>query len=237
MDATPPKLAAVKARRRAKPTDEEREADPREALWRTLDFFPTPPWASRAAAEHIQRLDPRVRLVREPACGEGHMVGPLEEYFDVMPSDVHAHTPNTPVIDWLDPDAWSPEPDCDFIITNPPFGIAEDFVRLGLQRARYGVALLLRLAFLEGGARHDLMDGSIRLTQIVTYSERVPMHLGRWLPENNGTATGYGLFIWTKDQDPLPPAWFGPGTRDRLWKDEDARRYGWQAPMPLFEGI
>lgn len=39
----------------------------------SLDFFPTPPWATRAGVEIIRAIDPEARDVCDPACGEGHM--------------------------------------------------------------------------------------------------------------------------------------------------------------------
>lgn len=207
--------------------------DPLTALYRTLDFFPTPPWGSRAGAEVLLALDPSCRTVREPACGEMHMAGPLGEYFDVLASDVHAHGPNTPVKDWLDDAAWDHPIDCDWIMTNPPFGIAEEFVTRGLRRARRGVALLVRLAFLEGGERYKIL-GDGQLTQVAIFSERLPMVLGRWDVKAK-SATGYAWLFWMKDAEPRAPVWIKPGSRDRLWLPTDAERYGWREPLTLFE--
>jgi hypothetical protein len=81
----------------------------------SLDYFPTPPWATRALCEHV--IDIRGCSVWEPACGEGHMVGPLKQYAEsVAASDVHdygfgavhdflwhgAH----PEYDWIRQPAW-----------------------------------------------------------------------------------------------------------------------------------
>ena len=66
----------------------QRRAEPHDSL----DFFPTPPWATRALCEHVLPgvwYSPRM-VVWDPACGEGHMVRPLTEYFsEVLASDVH----------------------------------------------------------------------------------------------------------------------------------------------------
>ena len=53
----------------------------------SLDYFPTPPWATRALIEHVivpdlcPAGDVYTASVWEPACGEGHMARPLAEYF------------------------------------------------------------------------------------------------------------------------------------------------------------
>lgn len=209
---------------------------PEMRLARQLDFFPSPPWATRAGAELLLALAPDARVIRDPACGQLHMAGPAAEFFpEVLASDVHPWAPAVEVRDWLDPDAWGDEPDCDVVFTNPPFPLAADFIRLGLKRARLGVALLLRLAFIEGVGRYPLMTGDAPLTMLAPFSERVPMTLGRWEPSAS-TATAYGWFFWIKGAEPRPLHLIPPGTRDRLWKTDDARRYGYAEPMPLFEG-
>jgi hypothetical protein len=53
----------------------------------SLDFFPTPPWATRALIETVlgDRSEEFAALtVWEPACGEGHISGVLEEYFGTV---------------------------------------------------------------------------------------------------------------------------------------------------------
>lgn len=210
--------------------------DPQTALWRTLNYFPTPPWGTRAGAEVAKRLWPAAQVVREPAAGGGHMAGPLREFFPiVLESDVHGHRRGLEVRDWLDEAAWDDEPDCDLIMTNPPFEVAARFVTMGLRRARLGVALLLRIAFLEGGDRYQEVFADGQLTQVATFCERLPMVLGKWDP-TVGSATCYAWFFFSKSkrQKPMPPAWFPPGTRDRLWRQDDVERYAFRPPLPLF---
>lgn len=84
----------------------------RLALLRKLEYFPTPPWAARAGAELIARLDPhpgwggasglpRPAFLKagagwwcwEPACGEGHMAAGLAEGFAaVNATDIRDYT-------------------------------------------------------------------------------------------------------------------------------------------------
>lgn len=203
-----------------------------QALYRKLDFFPTPPWATRAGAELIKRQDPDAELVWEPACGEGHMAEPLREYFEVIASDVHPYGYGHQV-DFLSADG---HVDCDWIVTNPPFKVAADFLRHGLRRARRGVALLLRLPFLEGAERYHLLHGEQPLTFCAPFSERVPMALGRWDPELS-SATAYAWFVWDKQSQPMPIQPIGPGTRARLWRPDDAARFGMKTAMPLFDDV
>lgn len=209
--------------------------DPQAALYRALNYFPTPPWAARAGAEILLRLDPGAKSVWEPACGEGHMAVPLLEYFPamVLATDIHDHGYGT-VHDFLmtDPPHGT---DVDWIFTNPPFNKAEEFLEKGLRVARRGVALLCRIAFLESGPRYRVLyEGPNRLTLCAVFCDRVPMVLGQWDPEASSAAC-YAWFFFHKGAPALPVTGIPPGTRDRLHRAEDVRRFAKMAPAPLFD--
>ena len=83
----------------------------------------------------------------EPACGAGHMSKTLEEYFgEVTSYDAFSYGFSS-VRDFL-ADPHEPR-SFDWVITNPPFRLAEDFVLRSLSIARQGVAILARTVFLE----------------------------------------------------------------------------------------
>lgn len=212
--------------------------DARTALYRRLDYFPTPPWAARAGGELLRHLDPEAQTIWEPACGEGHMAAPLAETFEVFASDIYSFGFGAS-IDFLHEGGWAAsmaavtEPD--WIVTNPPFASASAFIRLGLVRARRGVAMLMRLQALEGGprnGRYKLLFGSEPLTRVAVFSERPAMLLGRWQPEAT-TASGYAWFFWMKGAAPMPPIGIPPGTKARLTRPDDAARFGWKSDAGL----
>ena len=94
----------------------------------SLEDFPTPPWSTRALIEHViaPRCDLRPLTCLEPACGRGHMARTLAEYFGtVMASDVHPYGFGE-VFDFTD--TGSTVPPADWVITNPPFRLAEPFL-------------------------------------------------------------------------------------------------------------
>lgn len=132
----------------------------------SLDFFPTPPWATRALCEIVLPelglpLQP-FNTVHEPACGAGHMAEVLREYFGVVfATDIQEYGYHTGEIDFLagEPDA---ERDFDWIITNPPFNLAGAFARRALQETRVGAAFLVRSAWLEGGGAIGRFSRSTR---------------------------------------------------------------------------
>jgi hypothetical protein len=64
----------------------------------SLDFFPTPPFGTRALVErvlpHVGVNLTRANTIWESACGEGHMSEVLAEYATVIASDIHGYRPN-----------------------------------------------------------------------------------------------------------------------------------------------
>ncbi len=203
--------------------------------WRDLDFFPTPPWAARACGELILTLDPDARSVIDPACGQGHFIGPLRQYFEsTFASDIHDYGRGFAVADFLAADF---EPDSiDWVATNPPFSQAQAFIERGVAVARRGVLMLCRIALLEGIGRFEtLYGGANPLTVCAPFVERVPMQLGSWDP-GLSSASCYAAFVWIKGAAPRPLMPIPPGTRARLWKSDDVARFGTQAPGPLFQG-
>ncbi len=164
-----------------------------------LNYFPTPPWATRALCEWLDVVTERplhLLTVCEPACGEGHMARPLGEYFGaVHASDVADYgTPaQDAVCDFLLD--WGGDHGPDWVITNPPFRAAEAFIRRGRQVAQRGVAMLVRSAFLEGQDRFASLFSVTPPTDILQFSERVPMVKGR-LDRQASTATAYVWLVW-----------------------------------------
>src|SRR5262249_51391931 len=107
------------------------------------DDFPTPPWATRALIEHILDRSELVSLTcLEPACGAGHMAKVLREYFrEVHCADAYDYGYGK-IRNFLTYP--HKENSADWVITNPPFRLAEEFVLRALRVARCGVAILAR---------------------------------------------------------------------------------------------
>jgi len=205
------------------------DIDPIKALLRSLDYFPTQPWAARALAEMVMRVDPAARSAWEPACGEGIMAYAAADYFDrIVMSDVHDYGVGAAVLDFLQDDAECPGGPADWIFTNPPFKDPKAFIKRALRRARRGVAMFVRLGFLETVGRYELFDGPDAAAFACPYVERVGIRLGD-CDVKGGTAAAYMAVIWLTDPDlarefaggdRLRP--FPPGTRARLSRPGDA---------------
>ena len=161
----------------------------------SLDDFPTPPWATRALIEFVISPDNLDALsCYEPACGVGHMAKVLTEYFgEVHATDIFPYGFGGE-LDFLSSDT---EDKFDWIITNPPFRLAEEFVLKSIGECRKGVAILARTVFLESIGRYNRLFDKHPPALVAQYSERVPMVKGRLDPKAT-TATGYAWIIWKK---------------------------------------
>lgn len=188
-----------------------------------LDYFPTPPWATRALMAFLQwHLTSEQAGYRafhmqscwEPACGEGHMVRPLREFFgEVRDSDVYQYG-NNMLCDFIM--EGRQHPPVDWIITNPPFMLAREFIEVALDQARIGVAMLVRSAFLEGAERHRELFAPYPPDVVAQFCSRVVMLKGRLIrdgsrdpfnldasgrPQKARSATAYSWVIWLKAGD------------------------------------
>lgn len=191
-----------------------RRAEPADSL----DYFPTPPWGTRALIRHVLPAiihpdDPRGWLSAwDPGAGEGHMAVVLGEAFaDVVASDIFADGYGFgKQADFLHPDlTWRP---ADWIVMNPPFNQAADFVIKALQLARVGVAVLVRAGFMEGQDRYKKLFRDRPPAIEAHFSERLPMHRGRWVVKGK-SATAYLWLVWLVEP---PHALMRTGTRS-IW--------------------
>lgn len=194
-----------------------------------LDDYPTPPWATRALCDWLegQREDLGAQFAWEPCCNRGHMARPLCEYFaGVHRTDVHDYgwAGQDAVCDFLidwDADA----PDVDWVITNPPFRLAAEFIAHGLRHARRGVAVFVRTAFVEGQGRYETLFRDRPEAAFLPFSERVVLRRGvlldpdvpirRWSTKRGwevvkpSTPTSYCWLVFRRGH-------VGPGVIDRI---------------------
>lgn len=182
--------------------------DARTSLYRKLEYFPSPPFAFRALGEILRALDPPLPgspgwAAWECACGEGHGAYGLKDYFrSVISSDIHDHGAGL-VHDFLGEETFAPA--VDWVVTNPPFGLAAQFVARGLRHARRGVAMLCRSGWRETAGRYGLFYGPGASCDLeLPFFDRVNMNLGRWVVKSTAkggsSATPYSWFVWFKPE-------------------------------------
>ena len=184
----------------------------------SLDYFPTPPWATRALLEHvICSADVGAQTCLEPACGQGDMAKTLDEYFgEVHASDVFDYGFGE-TSDFLEQDE---NTRYDWVITNPPFRLAEAFVQQALSISRVGVAMLVRTVFIESIGRYERLFRQNTPSYFAQFVERVPMVRGRLDPLAS-TATGYAWIVWRSAPSSYCQTIWIPPCRKKLEKPSD----------------
>lgn len=201
----------------------QQRRDPPDAL----DYFPTPPWATRALFKHVLAgvFSPNIDSLWDPACGGGHMSFVFGQMTTapVYSSDVFDYGWGHAVGSFVGVGADRAE--CPFrpswIVTNPPFAMAEEFAIRAIEEAECGVALLVRSAWMEGVGRYERIFSKVPPTILAPFVERVPMLKGRWDP-NASSATAYCWFVWSKPATgETRVKWIPPGCRRSLHREAD----------------
>jgi hypothetical protein len=192
----------------------------RAELKNSLDDFPTPPWATRALIEHVVASKASLGSMTclEPACGRGHMSVALADYFrEVVSYDVFDYGFGG-VADFLKTKHEARS--FDWVITNPPFRLGEDFIKHSMKIARHGVAMLTRTVFIESVGRYERLFKSNPPSSFAQFVERVPMVKGR-VDKKASTATGYGWLVWEKKRPAKSQLVWIPPCRKVLERDGD----------------
>ena len=170
------------------------------------DFYETPYTLTRKFLD-VEDFDKSLSVC-EPACGGGAISKVLKEYWE-DDSLVTAYDKETNFL-------WDFD-DYNYIITNPPFSLAFEFIRKAKQLAKSKFALLLPLSYLHGKKRFDEIysDKTYGLEKVYVFT-RYPM-LGESLREDGKYNTGmmvYAWYVWTN-------GYSGQPTIDWLDNNED----------------
>ncbi|CAA2142807.1 hypothetical protein [Hyphomicrobium sp. ghe19] len=175
------------------------------------DAYMTPAWATHALTKEI--MGPRFRrgmTVWEPAAGTLQMVDALEaDGLEVIPSDLHAPSDRPELFggnrimvgDFLDDQRPFLPFEFDAIITNPPYKLAEEFVRkaLELTKPKRGlVAMLLGVKFDSAVTRSDIFNEHPAWGMKITLTDRI-WWFDPKLDANgkvNGPSEDHAWFVW-----------------------------------------
>lgn len=143
------------------------------------DWYPTPPYATEALLS-VEQFDEHVW---ECACGDGAISKVLVDAGHVVSStDLNDFGYGTPGIDYL----METQLQADHIISNPPYKLANEFIKHSIELGVTKHCWLLRLAFLEGQKRFDDIFQHNPPARVYVFSKR--------------------LTIWRGDED---QAWYG----------------------------
>jgi hypothetical protein len=157
------------------------------------DLYETPAWVTQALAEHL-RL-PTSAPIWEPAAGRGAMVRALEAsgYTNVTGTDISAgfdflkDWPNWPITS---------------IITNPPFWLAEQFVKRALDLTEpFGglTAMLLRVDFDSAVTRRPIFSECPAFAGKLVLTRRI-----KWFDGPKSPSENHCWFIWRWGHEGAP---------------------------------
>lgn len=162
------------------------------------DFYPTPVAHVEASLDLLDGITPR-RIV-DPGAGTGVWgTAARRRWPDAHISGYELRNLPQPaaydawfVADYLNKPTWA---DLDLVIGNPPYSMAEQFVRRALGRVIEGgyVLMLLRLGFLEGRARHAGLWQQHPPRIVGVFGDR-PSFSGN----GRSDASAYAAFVWRR---------------------------------------
>jgi len=171
------------------------------------DNYPTPSWVSEIILPYIDHL----KMVWEPACGEGKMVAVLARGGRwVIDTDISKGQ------DFLEQDGL-PLLSVKGIITNSPYrrGIAQQFVEhaLDLMKPVNGtVAMLLPHGWDMAQERAHLFEGCPDWRQKIAIRKRI-----RWFEGSKGNPRGHhAWFLWDCRRLGALPTTYWPATSDEV---------------------
>jgi hypothetical protein len=152
------------------------------------DWYPTPSYATEA----LLMVEPFVGSILEPACGDGAISKVLlQNGHTVLSTDLIDRGYGEGGLDFIS-DAYPYR--SDNIITNPPFTLAEPFVRHALTRSVGKVAMLAKVQFLEGVKRRRLFE-STPLKRVWIFSKRLSLTRQGKKMKNSGMLC-FCWFVW-----------------------------------------
>lgn len=170
------------------------------------DFYPTPEWCVKALLDNEEFESE----VWEPACGDGAIsetIRKLRPNLSVFSTDLYDHGYGIPNQDFLEHDGLMFKN----IITNPPYNIANEFTLKALASSTKKVALLVRLAFLEGQERYRTVFEPYPPARVWVFSERITMYKKYAKDKKGSGTTAYCWVVWDTDHvGPTETKWLKP---------------------------
>lgn len=162
------------------------------------DFYPTDSAFVESGLDMLPRVPQRIL---DPGMGAGIWGNVARERFphaEIVGVELRQDAPFMRWYDWnirADFLQMSPAPIFDCVIGNPPYKLAEDFVRHSMACLVDGghLVFLLRLAFLESLSRYTLFTVEMPPLKIGVCSDR-PSFTG----DGKTDATAYAFFVWQK---------------------------------------
>jgi len=164
------------------------------------DYYPTPRCSTLALVESGLLGDTSNDVLLEPCAGTGWIAEVLSPYFrETIATDKYIYdfdyVFDVDLTDYLT----TPFDDVDWIITNPPYDrqLLQPIINKALQEANKGVAMFLKLTYLESIGRYEFFTNNSHLKYVLVFSNRQPMRKNG-IDNGESNAIAYAWYIWDK---------------------------------------
>jgi len=173
------------------------------------DFYATDP---NSVLSFLNEYELDGKIVYEPCVGEGHIAKTIKNYYldkMVYGTDLVDRGYGDGVFDFINGDVSDliklgvPVNNVDWVITNPPFKFAKEFINKSLNIANKGVVMFLKIQFLESQSRKEWFKET-PLKYVYVFSKRqVVLNNGQKINPKTGKAWASTMcfcwYIWEKD--------------------------------------
>jgi hypothetical protein len=156
-------------------------------LRKESDYYPTPKCLTR---RFLDRWNiEKTFTILEPCCGEANAIVKILKEYNF--SNITSHDLNVDGVNFL-----KYNEKVDYLITNPPYSLAYEFICKAKEIVDKEFAMLLPLSYLHGKRRYDdiWLDTKFPLKEIHVFT-RYPMFDGM-LREDGKIKTGMVTFAW-----------------------------------------
>ena len=177
------------------------------------DFYVTDP---QSVKDLLDVYDIEGETFYEPCVGQGNIANILKDYFqnaEVYGTDLIDRGYGDGEFDFIN-EKWEDRQDLlipkkvDWVITNPPYKYAKEFIDNSLKMTNKGVAMFLKIQFLEGQSRKEWFKHT-PLKYIYVFSKRqTPLYNGEDINFKTGkkwsSTMCFAWFIWEHKYDGEP---------------------------------
>lgn len=161
------------------------------------DFYETHAEITRGLLPHLPKS---LGFVLEPCVGDGAIFRSLIDNIrnvSVVTNDIDASREAYLSYDATKADLWERLSGIDWVITNPPYNAAAFIVPRAIKTARVGVAMLLRISFLEPCQNREWLRDTPPTRLIVVGDPRPSFRLNKHGKRGTDSAT-VAWMIWDK---------------------------------------
>lgn len=166
------------------------------------DEYTTPVAVCEAALREYAWINPKTALDSGAGTGNwGRAAKRVWPNLRLIGVEINPERPN--LVNQATYDEWhtvdflefTPTQEIDLIFGNPPFGLAEEFVRRAMSESSYTI-FLLRLAFLESKRRHVGLWQTHRPVDVSVLAERIPWENHEMGAKGKTDDTANAIYFW-----------------------------------------